>query len=136
MDRVRVYLQLEPVRPERLAAQLGGKDSLLGRADTARVGEQLNVRPLDVSQHVVVLVLHVDALHRDGHHLGAARRYGTAHRVVAAELASPEEQARTELTARYNQFAHVCCPFLLFCLLCALRDCRGQSRHSFPAPGH
>ena len=88
---VRVYFQLQPVRAKGFARHLGGKDSLLGIAHAGGIGQELDVRVLDVFQHIVVLVVQFNALHCHRHHFRARGKYSLFHDFIGVEFAGSQE---------------------------------------------
>lgn len=101
---VGVNLQLDEVRAEGLAGQLGGQNGLLGVAHARGVGQQLDARTAYVGEHVVLGVVHVDAFHGYGDHFGLRSLDGAGHQLVGAELARADEQTRTERPSADYQF--------------------------------
>ena len=64
-------LEFDEIRPETFAGEMCCHDSLFCIPDTGGVGQELHMFTIDMTEHIVLfLVLHVDALHGHGYHLG------------------------------------------------------------------
>ncbi|MNR09676.1 hypothetical protein D3C85_1258900 [compost metagenome] len=87
-------LELEPVRPQRLPGQVGGKHRLGSCLGTGGVGQQLDPEGQQGAQDVVVALAGLEALDGHGHQLGAARRYGGGHQLGVGKLAGAGKEAR------------------------------------------
>ncbi len=61
--------EFDEVGAKAVAGQIGGEHGLLGIAHSRSVGEKLHMVTVDVGEHVVLLVLHVDTLHGYSNHL-------------------------------------------------------------------
>ena len=89
-----VDLELEPVRPQRLPGQVGGKHRFGGCLGTGGVGQQLDSEGQQGAQDIVVALAGFQALDGHGHQLGAARRYGGRHQLRTGKLAGAGKEAR------------------------------------------
>lgn len=95
-------LQLDEVRAEGFAGELCREHGFLSVAYTRRIGQQLNLRTAYMHEHVVLRVIHVDALHCYGDHLRFRSGDCAGHQFVGAEFSRSYEQARTERPSADN----------------------------------
>ena len=61
----------------------------------------------DMTQHVVLAVVHVNAFHGHGDHLRAGSLYGLLHQLVGAEFARSHKKAGCEFFAAYYKVTHI-----------------------------
>jgi len=97
--RVGVYLELEPVRAERLARELRGENGLLRVAYARGIGQQAYLLRVDVAEDIVLRVVHLDAFERYGYHRGAAFGDRRAHQRARSEFPGSEQKPRREALA-------------------------------------
>ena len=83
---VGVYLQLYKVRPEALACELGSQHCLGGIAHPRCIGKQLDFVVFDMLHHIVMGIVHIDALHSHRDHFGSRCRYGLLHQEIRTEF--------------------------------------------------
>ena len=105
--RIGMYLQLHPVRSERLAGQLGSENRLAGVAHARGIGQQTHAPGIQMAQDIVLRIFQLDALQRDGHQLAPAGPDGLAHQSARRELAGSDEQPRREAFVGNLQFFHL-----------------------------
>ena len=87
-------LELEPVRPQRLAGEMGGKHRLGGSLGAGGVGQQLDPELQQGAQDIVVGLARFEPLDGHGDQLGAARLDGGGHQIRAGKLAGAGKEAR------------------------------------------
>lgn len=87
-------LEFDEVRTERLACELRCEHCLGCIAHARSVGQQLNALVYDMVEHLILLVVHIDALHRHSHHLCARGEYCFLHQFITAELSRSDKESR------------------------------------------
>ena len=98
--RVGMDFQFQPVGAEGFAGHLCGEHGFFCGTHAGGVRKELDMRVDDMFQHVVFLVLKLDAFHGDGHHLGAGSENGFFHDLVGVEFSCSQEQAGVEFFSR------------------------------------
>src|SRR5262249_45062109 len=101
------HLDLDPVRFQRLARELGREDRVLRGLAARRVGQEMDVLGDEIDQ-ALVIARKADPSDRGGRHLAAARLERIEHQLAVGITGGAEEQARAKLAAgNHKRIGHL-----------------------------